>query len=264
VLWVPLAPEAYSQISNSIFTTSESISNSPQAPVAATATPIPLIQTEVVPFGQLGFEGQILNGPYDSTDISFAYPPDWLLKFGTDVQVNFKVLSNTGLENDQLPTHHLDGTLQVYFNWVRIASIPLDHIGEYEVRAGILGWDLNPLEDGTNFVRIALVSEEGCEYDIPISVYIYPTSSLKLKYIRARSYPYPRLASLPRPIFQSQNFLPAKATIVIPDQPTESEIQAALDVSAGFGSMTKGELEMNLTTASQLTEEERETNHLIF
>jgi hypothetical protein len=52
--------------------------------------------------------------------------------------------------------------------------------------------------------------------------------------------------------------------IVVPDQPTAGELQAAMSVAAGFGMMTGGDLLLNLVPLGELTEEARVGNHLIF
>jgi hypothetical protein len=71
------------------------------------------------------------------------------------------------------------------------------------------------------------------------------------------------LRLLPRPIYQ-RSFAPDVATLVVPDKPTASELQAALSVAAGFGKMTDNQLSLTMTRVSELSKEARDNNHLIF
>jgi len=66
---------------------------------------------------------------------------------------------------------------------------------------------------------------------------------------------------LPKPLFQN-SFLPESATIVVPDQPTSGDLQAALAVAAGFGRMTDNKLGLTLTPLSKLPEATRDTSNL--
>ena len=71
------------------------------------------------------------------------------------------------------------------------------------------------------------------------------------------------LRMLPRPIYQ-QSFEPDTALLVVPNQPTPAEMQAALAVATGFGKLTSGNLDLLLRPVNQLSDAERETHHLIF
>ncbi|MFQ5578070.1 MAG: cellulose biosynthesis cyclic di-GMP-binding regulatory protein BcsB [Anaerolineae bacterium] len=74
--------------------------------------------------------------------------------------------------------------------------------------------------------------------------------------------PATNLAHLPRPIYQ-RSFLPERALIVVPDEPSAAEMQAALTVAAAFGRMTEGNLALNLAPASVLKPQDRAGAHLI-
>jgi hypothetical protein len=52
--------------------------------------------------------------------------------------------------------------------------------------------------------------------------------------------------------------------IVLPDQPTPQEVQAALIVSAGIGRLTSGLQVLSLQSLNGLTDEQKKTSHLIF
>jgi hypothetical protein len=54
-----------------------------------------------------------------------------------------------------------------------------------------------------------------------------------------------------------------QATIVIPDTPSISDLQAALTVAASFGRLTEGRLQIDLTTVQRLSPQARTGRHLI-
>jgi hypothetical protein len=68
---------------------------------------------------------------------------------------------------------------------------------------------------------------------------------------------------LPSPFYQN-SFNQDSVIIVVPDQPTSSELQAALSVSSGFGHMTFNRLLIALVPISQIPSDALADNNLIF
>jgi hypothetical protein len=87
-------------------------------------------------------------------------------------------------------------------------------------------------------------------------------SQLNLQYEQVT--PLVDLALLPRPIYQPDSILPSSVLVVVPDKPEAFELQAAMNIAAGLGSITNGEIAINLVDTAGLTQEMMATSHLIF
>ncbi len=231
-----------------------------------TPTVVQFANQDVVTFAQLQDNNMneiVLNGPYESDGIGFTLPANWELKAGTQLDLLFGVSFNTDVGGQSDVIIVGGGTLSILFNDVLLSTLQLNELGEIEAQIVI------PLEAidavGSNDVHILsflLESSETCRfYGQNTTVYIHPTSFLTLPHEIIR--PSTSLINFPRPIFQN-SFLPDSALVIVPDQPSPAELQAALTTAAGLGKLSSNELILDMTTISNFKNEDARNNHIIF
>jgi len=217
----------------------------------------------VVPFNLLGYTEDVLHGPYDTATYRFSLPADWFAYKDAEVRLAFKVFT-VGISGTQTaPQEFIDGTIEAYFNGELLDTILLDTSGDRIVAITIPLASIEAVKEGSDH-EFLLVLDAGSvcdEYDTSTRVAIHPYSQFRFPHIITE--PSTNLALLPRPIYQN-TFVEDKALLVVPDKPVQAEIEAALVVASGFGSMTSGKLDLSLVTASQLSSDQLENNHLIF
>jgi cellulose synthase operon protein B len=215
-------------------------------------------------FTNLGFGESTLIGPYDSAFFGFGLPPDWVLSPGSKLNLDLALFLEDGRDPTlQEQKDFFAGTLEVSYNGAVIDTILLNANGEQSYEISIPEAALeSPNDDNRQTLFFFLVSEGDCTYDRQTSLVIRQTSSLVLPH--QTIVPDIDLTKLPLPIFQTASIMPDQAVLVVPDQPTEAELQAAFAVSAGFGRLSGGNLQLSLTTVSQLDPVVRDNSHLIF
>jgi len=237
---------------------------------ALIATPTPTVvqfaNPNVVTIAQLrGNEtGDItLTGPYDTDGIGFVLPADWGLKAGTQLDLLFGVSFNTDVQLQSDVVFVGGGTLTVFLNDVLLTTIQLNELGEVETKIAIPLEAFNAVSgDGVHILSFLLESFEICRsYSQNTTMFIHPTSFLTLPHEIVR--PSTSLVNFPRPIFQN-SFVPDSVLMIVPDQPSQAELQAAMTAAAGMGKLSSNELIMDITTISKFTNEDARDNHLIF
>ena len=227
----------------------------------------------VVTWEMLGLNEIQLDGPYDATYFSFGLPADWKLIEGATLNLSLGVFVNAGVQNQSTPavagpgqpysTGAIGGgTLTVYLNNTTLAVLPLDQVGEVERTIQI------PIEaftsannDGSIEVSIVLDSGASCYNFYQMNVVIRTSSYFTLPHELIQ--PSTSLVNFPRPIYQN-SFIPSSALIVIPDQPSAAELQAALTVATGLNKLSYGTVAIDMVTLGKLTPEQEAANHLIF
>lgn len=219
---------------------------------------------QMIDFAQLGIVEQTLEEPFSAVRLKFGLPAYWKLKAGAELQLHFRTFT-TEAESDSENTvvDASAGELKVSLNNIRLASVPLAYNEEQVVTIPITTTALLPVSaDGRHSLNIQYDNRANCGLGVTSTVVTLLTSS-------SFSFPFDvvnaptDLSLLPRPIFQ-QSFLGERATIVVPDKPTTSELQAALLVAAGFGRMTGDRLAISLLPIAQVTATTAEDAHLIF
>ena len=225
----------------------------------------------VVTWELLGLSETNLVGPYDSLFFSFGLPADWKLIEGASLNLSLGVSASTGIQNefsttatDQSLTNGIigAGTLTVSINETALIIIPIDQVGEIVKTIQI------PTEafasannDGLVEVRIVLNSGTSCYNFDQMNVVIRTSSYFTLPHEFVQ--PSTNLINFPRPIYQN-SFIPNSALLIISDQPSAAELQAALTVASGLGKLSNGALTFDMVTVSKLTSEQELANHLIF
>lgn len=227
----------------------------------------------VVTWEMLGLGESNLDGPHDSVFFSFRLPADWKLIEGASLNLSLGVSVNTGIldqsnseiteQGQPYPNGAVGaGTLTVTVNDTTLLNLPLDEVGEV---ARTISIPTNALilasDDGFINVEITLNSGTSCYNFDQMKVVIRTSSHFILPHESIQ--PSTSLINFPRPIYQD-SFMSDSALLVIPDQPSAAELQAALTVSSGFGKLSGGSLIFDMVTLDKLTTEQKTENHLIF
>lgn len=214
-------------------------------------------------FQQLGYSEKLLTGPFDSTNLFFSLPANVKLAPGSSVFLKYALAWSGG--SSEVPSNAgVSGTLLVYFNEELIDTIVLSSDSPLEKEIAIPEKALNSVDqDGRYRLRLFLNADVNCKYDnVHTTLLVSQNSLFNLQY--AQVTPVPDLTLFPRPIYQPDSILPNSALVIVPDNPEAFELQAALTVMAGLGSITNGQLNAGLVTNSKLTPELAASNQLIF
>lgn len=246
----------------------------PVSAQAAGPTPTPSPSPEVTPVStnpnqislfQITQSEIQLNGPFDSTSFTFGVPANWrLLGAGATIELHLAVSFNSaarpGFDINTAPLIQ-GGNLTVRFNGVTVGVLPLNQLGEVTQKLTIPAEALvSQRSDGRLEVGFVLDSGISCYVSQQMTVFIHTGSLFILPHDEAM--PDVSLLKFPQPLFQGSVF-PENALIVIPDNPSAAELQAALTVAAGLGNLTANAIVLDLTTISKLTSEQQLANNLI-
>lgn len=246
----------------------QGLTPTPTPGTTATPTATPVVQLSnpnVVTFAQLR-QGEIqLNGPYDSTSFSFAAPANWSLQAGASLDLLIGVSFNTNVAaNGQGQAVMVGGgTLTVLLNNVVLSTVQLNQLGELDQKIAIPQNAFNATRSDSRMVlRFVLDSGSSCSINgIHTVVFLHPTSFLTLPHTSVA--PSTSLLNFPRPIYQN-SFTPDRVLIVIPDQPTSSELQAALTTGAGLSKLSFNRIILDMITLSNFKTDYSQDNHLVF
>jgi hypothetical protein len=225
-------------------------------PVSAQAT----AGTDVVTFFQLGESEIELSGPYDSQTILFGLPSEWKLTGGATLDLLMGVSFNVTFTGGGMSQAY-GGTLTVSLNRYIIAILPINATGEIAQRLSIPAYALTSQRtDGRMELVLSLESGIDCDVSQNLNIIVHSSSQFTLPH--ELTQPDTSLVKFPRPLYQD-TITEDSALVVIPDNPNAAEMQSALTVAAGLGSLTGGNLLLNLTTLGQLTAEQKASGNLI-
>jgi cellulose synthase operon protein B len=220
--------------------------------------------TASISFADLGFRDSELEGPLEAKNILFSTPPNWEL-VGGEIELQYDLfLTGSGLTQAGGVSPVGGGSLLLTLNNQVLQTVPLNESGTHSVRIPLSPQLLAAplLDDGRHLLRITFVAEFTCQYDIRASVVIKNTSMVGVNY--SPSSPTVDLSRLPAPFHLYNSFLPSRTLVVVPDAPSAIELQSALNVMAGLGSLIGSESNFFLTSESALTNSDLSSNNLIF
>jgi hypothetical protein len=216
-----------------------------------------------VSFAELGFRETTLVSPFDSTRVLFSIPANWRLAPGGEIQLDYDVTLSgvdAGLISDQNP---YGGTLLVTFNGQVVTTISLKDLGSHTMQFALPATGLTSIrQDGRHELTISLDAQFSCLYNIRAIVVIKPTSTFKLPF--EVSAPELNLSRLPAPFHLRNALVPDGTLLVVPNEPDVKELQAALNVMSGFGSLVGENFDFGLITVNELTDDLRSARNLIF
>ena len=251
-----------SRILSSIMTACVALSLFAVTPARAAEPVVETVAPVSVSFAQMGFEGRTFDGPYSMAGFAFYLPDEWQLQSGSVINLKYTVRMPDDEKSKALSTGGYS-YLYIHMNYTQLAYIPLKASGDYELKIPISLWVAPPLPNGSNEIEFVFKNDIACTYDNGISVYIKPESTVNIKpFLQPTA---PRLTTLPRPFFYENNVITNfNTTMVLPDNPSAGELQAAMAVAAGLGSMADETADLSLVTVKNLTDTIKKDNHLIF
>jgi hypothetical protein len=224
---------------------------------------LPVLQTgNNFTFDDLGYEERIMVGPYDLESIFFSTPPTWQLTSGT---INLRFTTGGTFAGESLESAGwVGGSIFVYFNEELIDTVLLDQTGEATKEIQIPANALEPVtDDGRHILSFLFDATYTCDFeDFQENLIISSDSVLDLQY--QPKAPSVDLSSFPFPIYQPNSPSTTNLTLVVPDQPSADELQAALTVSAGLGYIVDDGLDLTLVSLSELSENILNSNNIIF
>ncbi len=251
-----------SRLLSSILTTCIALSLFAVTPVHASEPAVESVTPVSVTFAEMGFEGRTFEGPYSMAGFGFYLPDEWQLQPGSSINLKYTVRMPDGEKKKAVSTG-VYSYMFVHMNYTQLAYIPLKASGDYELKIPISLWVAPPLANGSNEIEFVFKNDFACRYDNGISVYIKPESTINIKpFLRPTA---PKLTALPRPFFYENNVITNfHTTMVVPEKPTAGELQAAMAVAAGLGSMADDTADLSLVTEKNLTDTIKKNDHLIF
>lgn len=217
-----------------------------------------------VTFANLGYADSDLVGPLDGTRRVFSVPANWQVKPGSTVFLDFSVLltgSDVGPVAGDTTTYA--GALTVLFNNKVLGYVQLDSSGSKTASFTIPAEAVTSIrENGQHELSIQLDAQLDCLDDVRTTVTVFATSRFDLLF--DVTSPELNLSRLPAPFYLRNSLLPDTTLLVVSSQSTAEEMQAAINVMAGFGSLVGQTSNFSLITDDKLTPELLETSHLIF
>ena len=224
------------------------------------ATLVPRPSVSAATLQQLRQVDRVLKGPINAVSFELALPSDWTLTGGGTLFLGMTTVfpKSAAITNNAPRTPAL---LHVGVNGVGLPDIVLDQPDYRQViiqipDAALVGKRPNE----RHVISLQLDDHTQCAADQQISVLISARSQLDL--LHTETAVVPDLRYLPWPLYQ-ESILTDTATVVVPDQASPAELNAALTTMAGFARMTSGKLGMTLTTASRMTQVQWAEGHIV-
>lgn len=212
----------------------------------------------------LGISERNLLGPLSETTIFFSVPPNWQLTTGSTIQLQFDVvISGVGVSTSDNISYVAGTNIIVEFNNVLIGTVTVNQSGSYVQVFSIPSEALiSPRLDGRHAITVTLDAQLGCNYDLNTSATIKLTSIVDLFY--QQGTPTLDLSRLPAPFYFGNSIVNDSTLVIVRDNPEPAELQAALNIMAGFGAMINTTYNIQLITYSSLNDALRGQNHLVF
>ena len=257
---------SFAQTPTPVGTTPKPVGSTPTA-VATTSTP-----SSTVSFAMLGQTDVVMQGPLDIQSFSFNIPADWQLADGAQLHLNYSIFGGSYGTGANAAAPAASGYINVSLNSKPIGTIVAGQNGDGSVDFTIpaLDWVTTDPTSPTKSLQFYLQTGIECrpttnqinnEANLGQSVLVRSTSYFTLPYKVAPIATDLRM--LPYPIYQD-TFIPDKAVLVVPDNPSEAELQAAFTASAALGRLTNGKLSLDFTTTGKLTPAQLADSHVIY
>jgi hypothetical protein len=207
----------------------------------------PQVVSQDIDFSKLGLSSDtILHGSFEETKLVFSLPSTWELKPGA--LINLNITNNfadlIAGQTAAMTRNMIVGELSLWLNGSKLGSLSLKDSGDfnYSINLDERGFRDRALS-GLNELIFRWDASASCSNNIASTVTIRPSSKLHLQY-QVTALP-PDLNQFPSPFFQDQSIEPQKVILLIPNQPTEGELQSALVIAAGLGKFSKGKMKLD-------------------
>ncbi|RPJ27046.1 MAG: hypothetical protein EHM33_09375 [Chloroflexi bacterium] len=217
-------------------------------------------------FAMLGRNDTLMRGPYSTTNLRFSLPANWAFQDGGSLNLILTAGLATDAASPVSEGQPVGASMSVTLNKKLIAVISLVVGTNVAYEIPIQKDALIPtLSDGRHDLELFLDASTDCDTENSLHqtlVMVSSASQFVLPYVEQA--PVVDLTKLPQPIYQRDSAFPVNAILVVPDQPSEQEMQAALIVAASFGRLTGGKLPFSLLSSSQVTQKILTDSNLVF
>jgi len=210
-------------------------------------------------------ENEVLLGPYDEVRLQFSLPLHWEVQSGAALELEISSYFSSLIpnENATLPSDIIIGEISVWLNGKKAGSIQLTESGNSNHTLKIDETHFNRSErSGLNELVIRWDAIAACQSGIGSSLSLLPDSKIILPHTVAPIAP--DLTIFPVPFYSRNSLFQAGVRLVVPDQPSVEELQAALVIAAGLGNLSGGDLDVFLNRSGELTDLMKKEDHLIF
>jgi len=233
-------------------------------PVHAVGLSQPNVQDDgFFSFAQIREDEIHMFGPFATRDLLFGLPSTWELLDGAQLYIDMRVaVRSLNAQSSFDGQSSYVGTLIVTFNGQTIAQFPLENTVEDFTEVVQIPFNVltSSRSDGRMELGFQLISGETCLLDQQLELIILSSSGFNFPHQFVE--PDTSFLNFPRPIYQDTIFQDT-ARIVVPDQPTASELQGAFTVAAGLQARTGDEMALDLMQSNELTTGTLGEGHII-
>ncbi|NJN93570.1 MAG: cellulose biosynthesis cyclic di-GMP-binding regulatory protein BcsB [Anaerolineales bacterium] len=234
----------------------------PVLALQVTATPTATLPSEVVTpeaigsspafsltLAALGYNQTTLNSPVDITEYSFRLPDNWLIDKDSQLELDLSYTYNQA-EPQNYPGQFGDLTIKLDDQTLEVFSIEAQQLDNYRLTIPLPASAFAP-DRLQHLISLEFDAGSLCAVPHKATLIIHPTSTVWLNYTQL---PLELdLSRYPRPFYQ-QTFTPDTLRIVLPAQPSASNLSQALAVTAKLGDLTGNGLVISPTTDLELSQ----------
>ncbi len=232
-----------------------------------TATPVAANFRRTMTFEQLGrADNLILESPNGSDSVYFNFPLNWALSNTSTVEIQYDVIYTApAVDATQQAIYQIPAVMEVFVDDERIATIDVPPASAKAQRATIQlppGPFNDPAAGTYHEIVFTLDAGELCELPVELKVDIDRIVSVA-NFDYGLVPPTPDLSIYPRPLYNSSGFDPESVLLVLPDQPSLSDLSTAAAFSANLGSLSRGQIMIDVLRAGEVGTAQRTQTNLV-
>ena len=261
-----LVPVATSALTiNTLGQTGDAAAQSPFAP-PPTQIASDTVFGQQVTLAEIFIESLELESPQGSVDIFFRIPDDWQPVAGSALQLDVDYFESVVAEQSgETLQGSLVSQLDVTLDGILVSSTSFtsDNTGRQILEIPLPEDILQDEQTRFHNLNLRLDAQDHCEVNARSRITSDGRRS-SIRFAYQEFAPILDLAQYPRPIYNQP--LPPEIEqvwMVLPDNPTLADYQAAASVATGLGYLTDNDVRIGTTTASLLSAQDRLNNHLI-
>lgn len=239
-----------------------SFQNLPAQPTPPATGPI---LSRAMTLASLFFDNVSIFSPVGSARFFFTVPQNWQPTGTNTLFLDLAYFENLTRVSDATEGVRLSSVVDIFIDDRLIASVVLtsENVGNQVLEIPLPNDILADPETRTHGITLALEAQDACNAGVDTRVVIDGSKSF-LQFQYQEFPPVLDLALYPRPFFNriiGENI--SSALIVLADEPTEQDVQAAANIAAGLGQLTRDDLRLQVVPFSALTAETRASNQII-
>lgn len=221
--------------------------------------------SESVPLTNIGAAESIqLQSPLDSARFNFSLPENWAVEGDNTLFLDLAYFE-TYTSEPTGDTGDLSTTLDVLLDNTLVASLSLraSNIGNQTLQVPLPADLLNDLENRNHTITVTLEASDLCNVGAETRVVLSGSKS-NLDFQHRLYEPILDINRYPRPIYHVPiDNQPQPVYIIMPDAPTNADIQALANISAGLGQLTFNQADIRALPVSALTDDVRNNRSMI-